>query len=757
MNATLVWNNMLAYSLQIGLLVAAGAFVPVLARMRAAGARLVYWQLLLAACLLLPWVRPWHREVIVASVSVTTMITSVAAPAPAPHHFHIAPGTLLLYLLAAGAVARLAWLGVGLWRLRRYRLRAWPLEGVCAQAEVLLSADVSSPVTFGWRRPVILLPERFPQLSEPMRQAILCHENLHVARRDWLFTVAEELVRAALWFHPAIWWLLAEIQLAREQAVDARVVAITQSRDPYVDALLEMAGARPELELAPAPLFLRKRHLKQRVLEIVREATMSKTRWISALAASVVFLAGACWLVTGAFPLAAAPQMVSDGAGGPGGGGGFSVVLPPGMRAVPLRFNEVAGLAGLVLPGMHVDLLISSNPPSRDSRQGTATKTLLQNLEVLSAGKDSLKDPQGKAVVAQVITVLVTPAEAEMFDPVPASVQLFLHNSPDKALATAAGNPQASERPDGAVNLVPMSTPTVLRSITVMGLSDQAKADLLARLPYHEGDVLPEDFGAMAKALRQATDAIDTRLRASFLWGFGRADLTIAMADSELRSSVGGGIMRQSAPSTAPETGATVPQRIRVGGNVQAANLISHVEPVYPPLAKQAHVQGTVELSAIIGKDGHTRDPKLVRGHPLLVQAALDAVKDWVYRPTLMNGEPVEVSTQISINFALQPDDNGATPGPIRVGGNVQQANLVTQVAPHYPAEAKQAGLQGTVSLQAIIGKDGTVQDLQVLSGEPVLAAAAMEAVRQWVYRTTLLNGEPVEVQTTIDVNFTLQ
>ena len=73
-----------------------------------------------------------------------------------------------------------------------------------------------------------------------------------------------------------------------------------------------MAGARLELDLAPAPLFLRKRHLKQRVLGIVREATMSKTRWISALAASVVFLAAACWLVTGAFPLAAAPQIVSD-------------------------------------------------------------------------------------------------------------------------------------------------------------------------------------------------------------------------------------------------------------------------------------------------------------------------------------------------------------------------------------------------------------------------------------------------------------
>ena len=96
-----------------------------------------------------------------------------------------------------------------------------------------------------------------------------------------------------------------------------------------------------------------------------------------------------------------------------------------------------------------------------------------------------------------------------------------------------------------------------------------------------------------------------------------------------------------------------VPQRIRVGGNVQAANLINQVRPIYPPLAKQARISGTVELSAIIGKDGRVQDLKVVRGHPLLVQAALDAVKNWVYKPTLLNGEPVEVSTTIDVNFTL--------------------------------------------------------------------------------------------------------
>jgi protein TonB len=96
------------------------------------------------------------------------------------------------------------------------------------------------------------------------------------------------------------------------------------------------------------------------------------------------------------------------------------------------------------------------------------------------------------------------------------------------------------------------------------------------------------------------------------------------------------------------------------------------------------------------------------------------------------------------------------TPQRIRVGGNVQQAKLVRQPRPIYPALAKQARISGVVKLNAIIGKDGTIQNLTVASGHPLLIPAALEAVKQWVYQPTLLNGEPVEVVTQIDVNFTL-
>jgi len=102
------------------------------------------------------------------------------------------------------------------------------------------------------------------------------------------------------------------------------------------------------------------------------------------------------------------------------------------------------------------------------------------------------------------------------------------------------------------------------------------------------------------------------------------------------------------------------------------------------------------------------------------------------------------------------PVEKPKTPQRIRVGGNVQAANLIRKVIPVYPALAKQARIQGTVKFQAIIGKDGTIQNLQLVSGHPLLVANAQQAVSQWIYKPTLLNGEPVEVVTTIDVNFTL-
>jgi protein TonB len=83
------------------------------------------------------------------------------------------------------------------------------------------------------------------------------------------------------------------------------------------------------------------------------------------------------------------------------------------------------------------------------------------------------------------------------------------------------------------------------------------------------------------------------------------------------------------------------------------ANLLHKVQPTYPSLARQAHVQGTVELRAVIGKAGTIENLVVVRGHPMLAAAAIDAVRQWRYRPYLLNNEPIEVETEITVNFVL--------------------------------------------------------------------------------------------------------
>src|SRR6202167_1828267 len=111
-----------------------------------------------------------------------------------------------------------------------------------------------------------------------------------------------------------------------------------------------------------------------------------------------------------------------------------------------------------------------------------------------------------------------------------------------------------------------------------------------------------------------------------------------------------GGII-SSTPVAVPKV--ATPQRIRVSQGVSQGLKIRKVQPNYPPLARQARIQGSVLLQAEISKDGSIENLHLISGHPMLAPAAIEAVKQWKYKPYILNGEPVEVETQITVNFTL--------------------------------------------------------------------------------------------------------
>jgi beta-lactamase regulating signal transducer with metallopeptidase domain len=329
MNMPLWFSNLLFWSAQVALLVLAAGFLPRLLQIRQPRVLLVYWRALLGICLLLPMIQPWHRIQDVGAIAIEPDLTAVRvlpASSPAASHWHFPSLQIIAQFLGvvilAGIAVRFAILVMGLLRLRQLRQSSSPFSQLAESAAVLeemrtrlntsaefrLSPDVDSPVTFSFAAPVVLLPERFPSMNSQFQVTIACHELLHVKRRDWAHHLAEEILRAALWYHPAIAWLVARVRLAREQVVDLEVIRLTQQRKPYLEALLEFATGRSRTAPIPAPPFLVERQLAERVALMLKEVRVSRTRLIASLTATSCCIALAIILAVWTFPLKAAPR-----------------------------------------------------------------------------------------------------------------------------------------------------------------------------------------------------------------------------------------------------------------------------------------------------------------------------------------------------------------------------------------------------------------------------------------------------------------
>jgi periplasmic protein TonB len=122
----------------------------------------------------------------------------------------------------------------------------------------------------------------------------------------------------------------------------------------------------------------------------------------------------------------------------------------------------------------------------------------------------------------------------------------------------------------------------------------------------------------------------------------------------QLGGVIGGIISSASTGAAAPNLTKATPQRVRVSQGVITGLLIYRIEPTYPPVARAAHIQGVVVLAAIIDKDGNIQNLQVVSGHPLLAPAAIEAVKQWRYKPFLLNGQPLEVETTVNVMFQLR-------------------------------------------------------------------------------------------------------
>jgi TonB family protein len=230
------------------------------------------------------------------------------------------------------------------------------------------------------------------------------------------------------------------------------------------------------------------------------------------------------------------------------------------------------------------------------------------------------------------------------------------------------------------------------------------------------------------------------------------------------------GSLESTAPPPASNAEASAPaaqSSASSPGDSTKLEPIKTQQAVYPLEAARQKLQGQVSVKLLISETGDVESVDVVSGNPLLAKAAVEAVKKWKFKPFIKNGKPVKVSTQIPLDFAFSdkvadtptpnPSDNGTAAKRMRVSSGVSQGLLVHRVAPFYPDEARRNRVQGTVLLQAVIGTDGRIHQLTVISGPKQLVEAAIGAVQQWRYKPYLFNGEPKEVETQIQVNFTLQ
>jgi protein TonB len=610
-------SDVVTYSIQLALVVSIGAVVAKLVRIDAPGVRFVYWRTLLAVCLALPWLQV--RQPIDAPVSPVPPITlsssepvvaaaqSVAA-APA---FSIDWLSVAGWVLVAGIAFRLARIGVGLWRLRRLRVSGYVAPACDAHEEAQWVARAQAeiryvphgqPVTFGFLRPVVLLPEMLRTQSADVERVVLYHELFHVRRRDWIWAVSEEIVKAVLWFHPAVWWLISRVQLAREEVVDELTVLATSKRRAYIEALLVFADAPVQ---APAAAFARRRDLLRRMVLISKEAVMSSRRIVLSAAAMAALVAASGWCVVTTFPLT---EIVSaQGRGSSAGAAASFSASQPGTlerQAKPITPEN---------PIPRRTFSVTPQNPSDDT-----TGVVIVSVRVVVDRQGRVAEARGAgefAIGGRGSSPAVAPPSNLFEKAVLDAVRQWQYDPP-------ADGPIAF---DVAFQFAQGSEPRLMSH-------GQAPTIRLAPPPPPPPPPPPVARGG-APGLPAAPPPVPPA--------------------PPVGPVLGGLPLAPPPPPPPPPPPGWGVGAVRVGGAVHVPQKIKHVGPVYPPIAQSARVQGVVIVEALVGPDGRVEDVRVLRSIPLLDQAAIDAVRQWEFQPTLLNGSPVAILMTATVQFTL--------------------------------------------------------------------------------------------------------
>lgn len=685
--------NLLAWSGQVTLITAAAAGLVSLLRVSAPGLRHAWWRVVLAICLLLPIVQPWRSApefVGGSSIQLPSWVSTLepgspraaAGPAPLlqptrlPASWPAAVGAVIV----AGALLRFAWLGVGLLRLRRLRgagERAAPSDRqdelqklTEAGAEIRYVPVLGQPVTFGVRRPVVLLPESMKALAEPVQRAVLAHELWHVKRRDWAWILVEECVRSVLWFHPAVWYLVSRIQLSREEVVDELTVLVVSSRRSYLEALLAFADEPPLFAAAP---FARRRHLFQRMLLISKEAVMSSRRIIvsSGLMVTLVVLTG--WYGSSAMPLTTPASIAAADNAQP--------QLPP-------RDSKPGEARPATSREEDLQAQVAKDPGAPASRLAYIEIAKLQEARgakseaeaTLQAARAAF--PTDSMVLSLLASFYNRAGEFDRAVSIVEDAAAFDSSNPQGHLLVATFYQEKVQKdralsPTERLTYIQKGMDATDRALTMK--PDYVDAMVYKNLLLRYQANLENDPARRAQLIAEADVLRNKAMELSKARGIG-AGTGVGVSGGVgggVAGGVGGGVAggvnaRRVFDPSSPDGYRDVPPPppppppgpetasidgmapIRVGGNIKPPTKIRDVRPVYPQEAQDARIQGVVIVEATIDGAGRIREARVLRSIPMLDEAALEAVRQWEFTPTLLNGVPVPVIMTMTVNFTLQ-------------------------------------------------------------------------------------------------------
>jgi TonB family protein len=626
--------NLAAWCVQTALIVGAGLTTLWLVRLEAPSVRYLFLRVLLAICLTLPLVQPRmsvqpdvQRSTSTGVAIAVTPGQARAAANTAPAHWLTSWPSVIATVILLGIVARSTWIAVGIVKLRRLRRAGAVAEAsadhedlqgiIAARATIRYVRELAQPVTFGFRAPVILLPSAVRDQPTPIQRAVLAHELWHVRRRDWLWTLCEEGVRAALWFHPAVWSLLSRIQSAREEVVDELTVLTTGSRRTYVNALLAFADSSPSMA---APAFARRKHLVRRLVLISKEAVMSGRRVVAsgAALAAVVLFAG--WYSVQAFPMRGEPQLPADAA--------VAVPGPLELQAKPITAENPVPRRTYSVP--------APDPAGLADTGAGGTVTVRLAL-----------DDSGHVAETRAVNVVYRQSD---------SLTVNLQNPTRESLLRMAQGTYRGSASDKSVSMQ-----RAAQNVEAMiGSATQA---------VKQWQYAPPTDGPIAFDVRVHFGAPPPPPPAPPAEMSGRPMPPPPPPPPPQTSSRPGPLPSAPPPvQTASRPGAAPPPPpppdwtsqdtsdppLRIGGTIKAPMKVKNVNPVYPQDAQDAKVQGVVIMEARIERDGTVSRARVLKSIPMLDDAAVEAVRQWEFTPTLLNGAPVPVMMTVTVNFTLQ-------------------------------------------------------------------------------------------------------